>query len=143
MTTPEGCSSEYLAQIERRLTPIMGPMARIVVKRASASSRDPVQLREEIAAQLRTDEERRRFRSEVYPAADAGMNTLSSDALTPETLERTAKLLARYLGPIAGVLVKKTAPAAANASDLYRRVSERITDTNERARFIAEVSGRR
>jgi hypothetical protein len=120
-------------------------MARIVVKRASASSRDPVQLREEIAAQLRTDEERQRFWSELNLALSAprhGMNGRSGDALAPETLERTAKILARYLGPIAGVVVKKTAPAALSELDLYRRLSERITDAQERARFIAEISGR-
>jgi hypothetical protein len=46
------------------------------------------------------------------------------------------------LGPIAGVVVKKTAPAALSELDLYRRLSERITDAQERARFIAEISGR-
>ncbi len=142
MAAAGGYSPEYLAHIERQLVPIMGPMARIVVKRASASSRDPLQLREEIAAQLRTDDERRRFRREVDLALSAsatGVDVRSDAALASETLERAAKILARYLGPIAGVLVRKTAPSAVNAPDLYRRLSERISDAKERARFMAEM----
>jgi hypothetical protein len=107
----------------------------------------------ELAAQLRTDEERKRFLDGASIAArrDGGVPTASappanitnsspSGTIAAATLDRTARILMRYIGPIAAVLVKKTAPAALNESDLYARLAERLTDVRERARFIAELT---
>lgn len=150
-----GWTSGELAEIEQRLTPILGPMARIVVKRAAARTRDRERLCLELAAQLRTDEERKRFldgasnpgrRDEgavpaaSVPAASAPPGTPADGAIAAATLDRTANILMRYIGPIAAVLVKKTAAAALNESDLYTRLADRITDVRERARFIAELT---
>jgi eukaryotic-like serine/threonine-protein kinase len=150
-----GWTSEELAEIEQRLTPILGPMARIVVKRAAARTRDRERLCLELAAQLRTDEERKRFLDSAsnpgrrdegampaasVPAASAPPGTPADGAIAAATLDRTANILMRYIGPIAAVLVKKTAAAALNESDLYTRLADRITDVRERARFIAELT---
>ena len=54
-------SAAELVEIEQHLAAILGPMERIVVKRAAASSHDRQRLCAELALQLRTDEERRRF----------------------------------------------------------------------------------
>jgi hypothetical protein len=150
---PAGWSSEQLAEIEQQLTPILGPMARIVVKRAAARTRDRERLCEDLAGQLRSDEERKRFLDAAFTWArrDAAMpettappapitNRPVEGAIEPATLDRTAKILMRYIGPIAAVLVKKTAPAALNESDLYALLAQRITDERERARFIAELT---
>jgi hypothetical protein len=144
-----GWTSEELAEIEQRLTPILGPMARIVVKRAAARTHDRERLCLELAAQLRTDEERRRFldgatnpgrREEGAVPTAPPPDTPPEGAIAAATLDRTANILMRYIGPIAAVLVKKTAAAALNESDLYTRLADRITDVRERARFIAELT---
>jgi hypothetical protein len=144
-----GWTSEELAEIEQRLTPILGPMARIVVKRAAARTHDRERLCLELAAQLRTDEERRRFldgatnpgrREEGAVPTTPPPDTPPEGAIAAATLDRTANILMRYIGPIAAVLVKKTAAAALNESDLYTRLADRITDVRERARFIAELT---
>ncbi len=57
-----------------------------------------------------------------------------------ETLDRTARILIRFIGPIAAALVKRAAPAARDETDLYSRLAERIPDAKERDRFLTEVS---
>jgi serine/threonine-protein kinase len=143
---------EELAGIEQQLTPILGPMARIIVKRAAAQTRDRERLCQALAGQLRTDEERKRFlhgaSMPLYrkdgAVADAsvlgGRLSGASGAISGATLDRSAKILMRYLGPIAVVLVRKAAATAQNEVDLYARLAERISDSSERARFIAELS---
>jgi serine/threonine-protein kinase len=147
---PSGWSIEQLADIEKLLIPILGPLARIVVKRAASRTRDRRQLCEALAEQLRTDDERRRFLKEAsMPAPRVShevdtCNPARADSATgsiaPATLDRTTNILMRYIGPIATVLVKKTATSAVNESDLYARLAERITDVAERDRFIAELT---
>jgi eukaryotic-like serine/threonine-protein kinase len=56
-----------------------------------------------------------------------------------ETLDRTTRILIRFIGPIAAALVKRAAPAARDETDLYSRLAERITDAKERERFLTEV----
>jgi serine/threonine-protein kinase len=154
---PSGWTLEQLAEVERELAPIMGPMARIVVKRAAARTRDRERLYQELAGQLHSDAERKRFLSAVsmpartgsgagqtpsVPPADTGGSQPGAVAvaIAAETCHRTTQILARYMGPIAAVLVKKIAPAARDEADFYARLAERITDRRERDRFIDEVT---
>jgi serine/threonine-protein kinase len=153
---PAGWSTVQLAAIEQQLTPIMGPMARILVKRAAVRAQDVEHLYEEIARQLRSEDERRRFLATapkmtapdpaVPPAAqlpeprDEPVGAAPNGAVAAATLQRTERILLRYVGPIARVLVKKTAALALSETDLYGRLAERINDGRERARFLAEIN---
>jgi hypothetical protein len=60
--------------------------------------------------------------------------------IAPETQDRTTTILTRYIGPIATILVKKTARLATDETDFYQRLTERITDERERARCMAELA---
>jgi len=136
-----GWSAAELAEIEAQLAPILGPMARIVVKRAAASTDDRKRLCAELAAQLRTDEERRRFLGAIGDTGRRNAAAVADVAITAATIERTARVLMRYIGPIANVLVQKTAAASKNETDFHSRLAERINDARARARFIADVKG--
>jgi serine/threonine-protein kinase len=137
-----GWSAAELAEIEAQLAPILGPMARIVVKRAAALTDDRKRLCAELAAQLRTDEERRRFLGAIGDTGRRNAAAAVADvAITAATIERTARVLMRYIGPIANVLVQKTAAASKNETDFHSRLAERINDARDRARFIADVKG--
>jgi len=136
-----GWSAAELAEIEAHLAPILGPMARIVVKRAAASTDDRKRLCAELAAQLRTDEERRRFLGAIGDTGRRNAAAVADVAITAATIERTARVLMRYIGPIANVLVQKTAAASKNETDFHSRLAERINDARDRARFIADVKG--
>lgn len=154
LTAPEGWSTAEIAQIVQQLTPILGPMAKVVVKRQAALTRDRQELHEALARQLHTDDERKSFLAgiarvsgktrvtapDIAPQVSDTPPKVIQGSIAPATLERTTKVLARYIGPIAAVVVKKAAPTALDTTDLYAKVAERISDVNERARFVAELA---
>ncbi len=151
---PPGWSLGEITEIVRQLTPILGPLAKITVRRAAAQTRDRAELYQMLARELRTDDERKRFmataprdvskdRGSVRSVMSKPFNSapdIANDAIAPATLERAAKILARYIGPIALVIVKKTAASALDESDLYARIAERVADEGERARCVAELT---
>src|SRR5437667_5130656 len=54
------------------------------------------------------------------------------------TVERN---FAQYVGPVARVLVRKAASRAQDVAELYTLLASKITDNNERARFVATMPG--
>jgi serine/threonine-protein kinase len=58
--------------------------------------------------------------------------------VTPEAIERVTRTLAKYVGPIAKVMVKKAGAEAKTYRDLCLGVSERLS-ADEKARFLSEV----
>jgi serine/threonine-protein kinase len=148
---PIGWFPEQLAEVERLLIPILGPMARIVVKRAAALTADLPSLYRELAGQLRSDEERERFlggvssnlrmRISAHGTASKSADRPRDHGIAAATCERAARLLARYVGPIAPVIVKKAASVSLDEADLYEQLGARIADDRDRARFMAELSG--
>ena len=55
-----------------------------------------------------------------------------------QVFERVTQTLARYVGPIAKVMVKKAGAEATTYRDLCLRVSARLA-AEERARFLSEL----
>ena len=152
-------SREQLAEVERQLTPIVGPMAPILVRRAAANTGSRRQLYELLADHLHTPEERRRFLAgeaqvtgpaQGSDAAGHGDDAHASSRIsgiqpgrpvTPETTQRAAQLLARYLGPIASVVARKAAAVATDEAHLYAMLADKLQDPAERDRFI-DAAGR-
>ena len=151
-------SGAELDEIQRHLAPILGPMARIVVKRAAGLTNDRRRLCADLAAQLHSDEERRRF---LAATGDTGRHTgammpamaasadrnqspdpgqhLDERLITAATIDRTIRVLMPYIGPIAAVLVRKTASTARNEADLHSTLARRITDARDRDRFMVDI----
>ena len=75
----------------------------------------------------------------VAPAAKPAASARLNRGVTTETVDRTSRILIRFIGPIAPAVVKRAAPAARDETDLYCRLAERITDAGERERFLTEV----
>jgi serine/threonine protein kinase len=59
--------------------------------------------------------------------------------LDPGMLESTELKLTPYIGPIAKVLVKRTAKGTANRHDFFRILSENLTTEQDRVRFLRDV----
>src|SRR5690348_2278643 len=59
--------------------------------------------------------------------------------LTPEVLERAARLIAVHVGPISKVLVRKEAHRADSLRALYLRLAEHVEDPAARAHFLREA----
>jgi eukaryotic-like serine/threonine-protein kinase len=148
-------SRDQLAEIERQLLPIVGPMARILVREAAATTGNRQEVYRLLADHLRTPEERQQFlragggRTSIGPssttppsAADAAPSSAAGGGggpLNAEVTQRASQLLARYLGPMARVVTRRAAQTAADESHLYSMLAEKITDTKQRERFLKEA----
>jgi eukaryotic-like serine/threonine-protein kinase len=149
-------SREQLAEIERHLMAIMGPVARVLVQDAAATTASRQELYQLLASRLETPEERRRFLQAggEYALTDPGepppratnaivFSNIVGRPLTPEATQRATLLLARYLGPIAGLLTRKAAQTAIDEAQLYSMLADKVTDVAERKRFITEAGRQR
>ena len=148
-------SREQLAEVERQLSAIMGPVARVLVQDAAATTASRQELYQLLASRLNTPEERRRFLKAggEYALTDPGepptrttnaivFSNIVGRPLTPEATQRASLLLARYLGPIAGLLTRKAAEAATDEAQLYAMLAEKV-DVSERERFVKEAARQR
>jgi len=148
-------SKDQLAEIERQLMAIVGPMARILVRDAAATTASRQELYRLLASHLKTPEERKRFllAGETNPSEPVGPVPTGTNAIvfaniagrpiTAEVTRRASQLLARYLGPIASVVTRKAAQTAIDEAHLYALLAEKVTDTAERESFILEAARQR
>ena len=153
-------SRDQLAEIERQLVPIVGPVARILVRDAATTTKSRQEIYRLLSDHLRTPEERQRFLtaggqtapgrptgppSSTTPAGTRNATASSNIAgrpLTAEVTQRASQLLARYMGPIATVLTQRAAQTAADEAHLYSMLAEKLTDKDERERFLKEAERR-
>jgi eukaryotic-like serine/threonine-protein kinase len=148
-------SRDQLAEIERQLMAILGPVARVLVQDAAATTASRQELYRLLASYLKTPEERRQFlKGGGQASTDPGEPPLSTTnaiifanivgrPLTPEATQRATLLLARYLGPIACLLTRKAAQTAIDEAQLYAMLAEKVADVTERERFIMEAGRQR
>lgn len=139
-------SREQLAEIERELLPLVGPMARILVRDAAATTASRQELYRLLASHLQGPEERRQFLLFAERNSPAGTVTPGIGPalpLTAEGTQRASQLLARYIGPIATIVTRKAAKTAIDEAQLYALLAEKIAAGPERDRFIREVQRRR
>lgn len=80
-------------------------------------------------------------RATSAPAPAAGKpDTERAPAYTESQLATIERHLARHLGPIAKLLVKRTASAAADLEDLKRQLAAEIESEPERRAFLAAIA---
>jgi eukaryotic-like serine/threonine-protein kinase len=124
-----------LATIERMLAGHIGPIARVVLKSAIRTGGTAEALADMLAANIARPEARDRFRAEVLAALQRATSPRAA-TLPPAELERAQKELARYLGPIARVLVKRRAAEARSVTELWQLLSRDIEREDERTDFL-------
>ena len=155
-----GWNLEELARIERQLARFIGPVARVMVRRAASDSKDLAALVHRLADQLPTPAERAEFlksnapvatlapASTFSPAADqatvvplpGSSGTAPTRAPTPEEIARAARLLALHMGPIAQVLVKRAAQPGVTRDQFLAGLAAHLADQADRERFLGGFS---
>jgi serine/threonine-protein kinase len=155
---PPGWDVALLKQVEGHLARFVGPVAKVMIKRAGLQTTDLDALYAIVAENLTTDEERKRFlatRAQVSaappskPQPGARTGTLEASTLlaarlagaqlTPEMVTAATKTLTTYVGPIAKVLVKKAATQATTAQQFYTLLAENLLTEPERVRFFEDL----
>ena len=146
-----------LETIEKQLAEFLGPLAKIVVKRAASQTTDRDELYAIAARSLNREEDRHRFLMtkralggdqtkpqslrEPAPAESSTMSEgrPSAPEITPVAIERAARLLAPYVGPISAVITKKAARHADSLGTFYLLLAEYVQDATERQRFLRDA----
>ncbi len=146
-----------LRAIEKELAVYLGPLARIIVKRAAAKTTDTGELFKILAKNIERDEDRDAFLArqkqlartqpkpqtvrETRPAAPLteAVNPLSPLGITPEAIDHAARILAAHVGPISGVLAKKAARRADSMQSFYKLLAEHVQNSAERRRFLKDA----
>ena len=147
-----------LRAIEKELAVYIGPMARVMVKRAATKTADAEELYRILAKSLERDEDRDAFlarkpellknRQKVSAALEpqlttapltSAVNPVTPPGITPEAIDHAARMLAAHVGPISGVLAKKAARKADSLQSLYRILSEHVQNGKDRRQFLRDA----
>jgi eukaryotic-like serine/threonine-protein kinase len=136
-TMIERMNAQTLGKVEQFLTKSIGPMGRIIARRAAGSAKTVEQMIETVLQEFPDEAERRDMRVAMQHAlADAPGSPLPAGGIAEETLLRVADLMKSHVGPMANILVRRTAREAATAEDLVRQVAGHISDAREREQFL-------
>jgi serine/threonine protein kinase len=154
---------ETLRTAEHELARALGPMAKLIVRRAAAQTNDRAELCTILSDTIADPESRRRFVSAFNKAgggqSSSGTSGIRSGtgrvpgtrATSPGTATATSATtleasyvdqvtahLAIYIGPIAQVLTRKAARESRTRQEFVRRCAENL-GTQERATFLREL----
>ena len=152
---PTGWDAAVLKQVEHQLTRILGPVAKVLVRRAATNTTDIDRLYAFLAENLSSLEERSAFLSgrrelKGVPPRQAGATTVTvmatqflgtrqTQPLTPDAVEKATRRLVAHLGPIAKVLAKQAAAQATSRQHFHLLLAEKIAEPAERDRFLRDV----
>ena len=158
---PTGWDGAVLKQVEDQLARTVGPVAKVMVKRAAQRTADLEQLYTLIAEALPSPEERNAFlanrpkrasplqqgtiaatRTSLTRAGSriGGTRTLQSTArVTPELVDEAARALTPYLGPIAKVVAKRASNLTQDLQQFYQLLAEELPSEQDRASFLRAV----
>ncbi|MDB5446624.1 MAG: hypothetical protein JWQ97_1941 [Phenylobacterium sp.] len=139
--------AEVLATIERRLAHHIGPIAGRLLRQAQRDAVSVDELCERLAGAIEAAPERARFLEEVRTAlrrqdapatlaGSAGAGAPAAAVLSEAELTGLQGELTRYLGPIAGHLVRRLAATATSADDLRAKLAEHLDRPEDRRGFL-------
>jgi serine/threonine-protein kinase len=139
-----GWTPEVLQKVEQSLATHIGPLAKVMVKRATQRAKSLEDLCQSLAESIPDAGEKsqflRRIGTEVSGSAAMGSTPQAvASGLEPAVLALAQQALALVLGPIARHLVKKTAAQAISVADLYQRLAQHIPNAQERAAFLRRI----
>jgi hypothetical protein len=80
--------------------------------------------------------------SATISGAKSALDIACSGSLNPEGIARITKELARYIGPIAEIVVKRAAKGCGTIADLRSTVAKEIEVSADRTKFLASCQNR-
>jgi serine/threonine-protein kinase len=152
---PTGWSAPVLAGVEIELARFLGPVARVLVRRAARNHKaiDPLTL--VLVESLERPEDREAFVRAVTGNSLASLRARAPSGadntplpvtptpgppLTAEELEYATKLLTRYIGPIARVVAKRAAATGVSRREFLNLVAQSLESDAQRERFLREAA---
>jgi serine/threonine protein kinase len=153
-TLPTGVmfDRDTLKRVEAELAKHIGPIASVVIKAAAKRTYTIAGLAEMVSADIADDKARaafvRKFSGDKStPTGDptrAGATRQQSvpptvSSIDAQTLAKAEAALAKYIGAVAKIVVKRAAAKARDPGELYLLIAEEIEDKNERKTFIRKA----
>ncbi len=146
-----------LGKVECELANFTGPIARHLVKKASARAHSPGELLTALLAFIPAKADQEKFRKgcgDIFPephaaapASPVASATVLSETpgkneapLEPADLERARKELTIYMGPMARLLVDRAAARAQTRKGFYEMLAAEIPSQPDREKFIKGIS---
>jgi serine/threonine-protein kinase len=127
-----------IAQLESRLASQVGPVATLLMRRATADAPDVATLRERLSRHFADDAARRDFDAlltQLGPLRHADRpapELIPGQGLDAALLQEATHKLAAYLGPIAKIIVARAAAGVIDAPTFHARLVEAIPDAAQR-----------
>jgi hypothetical protein len=130
-----------LARVESALTRVLGPIAKNLVGKAAARHHTLEALSRDLAEQIPQEADRLAFLKSCGVSSGSHKTTPSgSQSVAPidaKTLEAARRALAPSLGPIAAMVVSRTAKRVRSPEELRDALAAEIVDEKERKAFLA------
>lgn len=146
---------EHLRAIEAALTKRLGPIAKVLLKRKAAGSKTLSLLIDTLALEIPSEPDRQKFVSELSALKSlpnepdrrlqtaGNLNTISGNIPVPgfdaEFLLKLESALTSFLGPMAKLIVKRSASLSSTKEDLCNNLSQQIPNLEDRKRFLTQV----
>jgi serine/threonine-protein kinase len=127
-----------IAQLESRLASQVGPVATLLMRRATADAPDVATLRERLSRHFADDAARRDFDAlltQLGPLRHADRpapELIPDQGLDAALLQEATHKLAAYLGPIAKIIVARAAAGVIDTPTFHARLIEAIPDAAQR-----------
>jgi serine/threonine-protein kinase len=156
-TNIPGWDPATLQQVELALASFVGPMAKVMVRKAAREQFDINGLKTSLCGQLGSEQDRQRFMAKFDAVTAPGSKITGTGtraqtptqpgshagsavglALTPEALAAATKALSAHIGPIASIVVKKAAAKAQTQEQLHLLLAEQV-DGADRAKLLAAL----
>nr|WP_321527119.1 serine/threonine-protein kinase [uncultured Cohaesibacter sp.] len=131
-------SEQSLRKVEHHLTSTIGPIGKVIARRAAAKATSPDEMIETVLREFDDEKEREELRLIMRKAlSDTQSQISSADGFSSEYLQKLTDLMTTDLGPIARVVVKKKAQTARSSRELINQLAEQISEGTERENFIS------
>jgi serine/threonine protein kinase len=152
-TLPTGVAfdRETLKKVETELAKHIGPIAPVVIRAAAKKTYTVAGLAEIVSADIADDRVRaafiKRFSGDKStPTGNSSLAQRGQSAppsapsnIDAQTLANAEAALAKYIGAVARIVVKRAATKARDPGELYLLIAEEIEDRNERKAFIRKA----
>jgi serine/threonine-protein kinase len=123
---------EWIAQLEERLASHVGPVATLLLRRASANAVDIDALRERLATHFPDDDARRDFDSLLSQLEAGSSRALPAQKISVEQVSDATRRLTTYLGPIARVIARRAAASAPDLHTFHARLLDAVPQQKDR-----------
>jgi len=150
-----GWDPSVLEAVSAELATYIGPLAKVLVKKAAKRAANTDELRRLLADSISLEEGKRAFMShverpketvaEAHSPATIEVKSVQSAGSAPTASHDAAELteiehsLAAALGPVARVLVKRFGSKTADINILCRQLADEISSAEQRRVFLAAV----